>query len=132
MVEKNKNIDNNSNQPEDKEFDIEEIMEEVDNYEDKEKAEITGNARFGNLYGKFFVQIDSIMKMYEPSPIALLWMQGERDAREELGEVYEDQLKKLYKQLCQDLGRKNINFVIGRLSDFDMKNERYHIYLLDR
>ena len=52
-------------------------------------------------------------------------MQGERDAREELGEVYEESLLGLYEQLCQDLQRKDISFVIGRLSDFDMDNAKY-------
>ena len=52
-------------------------------------------------------------------------MQGERDAREKLGEVYEKSLIGLYNQLCTDLDRKDINFIIGRLSDFDMLNEKY-------
>ena len=52
-------------------------------------------------------------------------MQGERDAREELSEVYEESLIGLYEQLCEDLDRDDINFVIGRISDFDMNNERY-------
>jgi len=52
-------------------------------------------------------------------------MQGERDAKMRWGEVYEVSLKGLYDQLCKDLGRNDINFVIGRLSDFDLKNQRY-------
>ena len=57
--------------------------------------------------------------------VFFIWMQGERDAREELGDVYENQLEDLYKQLCRDINRKDIFFVIGRLSDFDMENEKY-------
>jgi len=52
-------------------------------------------------------------------------MQGERDAREEFGVVYERSLIGLYTQLAEDLQRNDINFIIGRLSDFDMKNEKY-------
>jgi hypothetical protein len=52
-------------------------------------------------------------------------MQGERDAGMRWGGVYEASLRGLYDQLSEDLGRTDINFVIGRLSDFDLKNERY-------
>ena len=52
-------------------------------------------------------------------------MQGERDAREKLGDVYEKSLLGLYDQLCKDLEFEDANFVIGRLSDFDMSNEKY-------
>ena len=51
-------------------------------------------------------------------------MQGERDARKGYGEVYAASLRGLIEQLKNDLNRK-INFVIGRLSDFDMDNSRY-------
>jgi hypothetical protein len=57
--------------------------------------------------------------------VCFIWMQGERDAREELGDQYKEGLERLYKQLCEDLDRKDIFFIIGRLSDFDMKNETY-------
>ena len=57
--------------------------------------------------------------------VTFIWMQGERDARMKWGPVYEASLKGLYTQLCDDLGRDDINFVNGRLSDFDLKNEKY-------
>ena len=57
--------------------------------------------------------------------VTFIWMQGERDAKMQWGEVYEVSLNGLYDQLCKDLGRSDINFVIGRLSDFDLKNQRY-------
>ncbi|MDT8388888.1 MAG: sialate O-acetylesterase [Lentisphaeria bacterium] len=57
--------------------------------------------------------------------VTFVWMQGERDAKEKHGDVYEASFKGLITQLEKDLGRKNINFVIGRLSDFDMDNKRY-------
>ncbi|HCR31738.1 MAG TPA: hypothetical protein DIV79_17175 [Opitutae bacterium] len=41
------------------------------------------------------------------------------------GEVYEESLGGLVAQLENDLGRKGIHVVIGRLSDFDMANETY-------
>ncbi len=55
--------------------------------------------------------------------ITFIWMQGERDAREKLGDVYYKSLEGLYRQLSEDLKRKDVNFVIGRLSDFS--NPKY-------
>ncbi len=52
-------------------------------------------------------------------------MQGERDAREKHGSVYAASMKGLIGQLAGDLERQEINFVLGRLSDFDMENKRY-------
>lgn len=52
-------------------------------------------------------------------------MQGEEDARQQHGEVYAVSLKGLLDQLGNDLGRNDINFVIGRISDFDLENEKY-------
>jgi hypothetical protein len=59
--------------------------------------------------------------------ITLLWMQGERDAEEGNGDVYEESLLRLYQQFCTDLGRNDINFVIGRLNDFalNQKQDQY-------
>jgi len=51
-------------------------------------------------------------------------MQGERDAALGYGEVYAESLKGLVDQLKDDLDFKRINFVIGRLSDYDMANEK--------
>jgi hypothetical protein len=52
-------------------------------------------------------------------------MQGETDAAKSLGKGYAANLKGLIDQLREDLKFKDINFVIGRLSDFDNDNKRY-------
>lgn len=57
--------------------------------------------------------------------ITFIWMQGERDARMSHGKVYKKSLIGLFNQLKEDLDRKDINFVIGRLSDFDLENKKY-------
>ena len=88
-------------------------------------AGLTNNENDGPLYMKLLKFIDAVTVNMDPQFIALMWMQGERDARLEYGEVYEESLLGLYDQLCEDLDRSDINFVIGRLSDFDMSNERY-------
>ena len=79
----------------------------------------------GDLYDRFMVQVYDTISDLEISTVTFVWMQGERDANEKLGEVYEESLIGLYDQLCEDLDRDDINFVIGRISDFDMNNERY-------
>ena len=57
--------------------------------------------------------------------VTFVWMQGERDAKEKHGEVYAAAMRGLIDQTAGDLKRDKINFVIGRLSDFDMDNKRY-------
>jgi hypothetical protein len=59
-------------------------------------------------------------------------MQGERDAREDIGELYKTSLLGLYSQLSKDLKRKDVNFIIGRLSDLDMENNTYPDWTLIR
>ncbi len=41
------------------------------------------------------------------------------------GVVYENSLKGLHEQFSKDIARRDVNFVIGRLSDFDMANQKY-------
>lgn len=57
--------------------------------------------------------------------ITFLWMQGERDAKDKQAAVYRQSLEALESRLEKDLGIDQINFVVGRLSDFDMQNEKY-------
>ena len=50
--------------------------------------------------------------------VTFCWMQGERDAREKLSVAYEEALGTLIANLRRDLKQPEMNFVIGRLSDF--------------
>ena len=54
----------------------------------------------------------------KPASVTYCWMQGERDAREGLSAAYADALTQLIKNLRRDLEQPEMNFVIGRLSDF--------------
>ncbi len=78
-----------------------------------------------DLYDSLITKVKSAIEDQKIQSITLLWMQGERDARMSWGEVYLESLQGLYDQLSQDLNRTDINFVIGRLSDFDLDNTRY-------
>ena len=80
----------------------------------------------GDLYDRLMVLVYPAIKNVKIETVTFIWMQGEKDAKEKHGEVYEKSLLGLHRQLGQDLeDRKDINFIIGRLSDFDMQNETY-------
>jgi hypothetical protein len=93
----------------------------------KEWKPVEGDApeETGELYDILMVKVNHAIMGQEIKTVTFVWMQGERDANEELGEVYEESLLGLYDQLCKDIEREDVNFVIGRLSDFDMNNESY-------
>jgi len=79
----------------------------------------------GDLYDRLMAKVRPEIKEQKLATVTFIWMQGERDAKMRWGKVYAASLKGLHKQLSKDLGREDVNFVIGRLSDFDMKNSRY-------
>ena len=76
----------------------------------------------GERYDLLMKQVNLAIKGQSLKSVTFVWMQGERDARESHGKVYEASLKGLLAQLSGDLHRKDINFVIGRLSDWGLKN----------
>lgn len=78
-----------------------------------------------DLYDTLMTRVLATISAEKIATITFVWMQGERDAREKHGAVYEASLIGLYDQLRNDLARKDINFIIGRLSDFDLSNEKY-------
>jgi len=79
----------------------------------------------GERYDELMGKVNAAIEGQKIKSITLVWMQGERDAREGHSRSYAKSLRNLYNRMCKDLGRGNINFVIGRISDFDMKNEKY-------
>jgi hypothetical protein len=79
----------------------------------------------GDLYDRLMEKVKPAIKGQTLESVTFIWMQGERDARMQWGAVYESSLKGLYEQFSKDLGRKDVNFVIGRLSDFDVENKKY-------
>lgn len=72
------------------------------------------------------IYYEPILKQYrelleehpQPASVTFCWMQGERDARTQLSAAYEDALRQLISNLRRDLEQPEMNFVIGRLSDF--------------
>lgn len=94
-------------------------------YKGWKPAEGKPPAKTGDLYDRLMKKVNSAIEGKELASVTFLWMQGERDAREKHGDVYAASLKGLYDQLSKDLKRDDVNFVIGRLSDFDLDNKRY-------
>lgn len=79
----------------------------------------------GDLYDRLMDKVHDAIQGQQLASVTFIWMQGERDARMQWGEVYEKSLQGLYDQLSKDLKRTDVNFIIGRLNDFDMKNEKW-------
>ncbi|RKN81598.1 sialate O-acetylesterase [Ulvibacterium marinum] len=85
-----------------------------------------------DLYDSLWTKTNTAIQKEKIATVTFIWMQGERDAREKLGDVYEESLIGLYDQLSADLKRNDLNFIIGRLSDFDIQNEKYPHWTLIR
>lgn len=86
---------------------------------------VSGSYKPGDLYDKMMGLVKPAIKDQKIASVTLVWMQGERDAREQHGEVYAESFSGIIGQLEKDLDRDDVNFVIGRLSDMDMENKRY-------
>jgi hypothetical protein len=70
-------------------------------------------------YQQILDQFAGLLKKHpQPASVTFCWMQGERDAKEKLAAAYGDALKQLIANLRRDLKQPDMNFVIGRLSDY--------------
>jgi Carbohydrate esterase, sialic acid-specific acetylesterase len=71
------------------------------------------------FYQQIIAQMKPLMEKHpQPASITFCWMQGENDARHKLDAAYADSMKQLVANLRRDLKRPDMNFVIGRISDF--------------
>lgn len=69
-------------------------------------------------YSQILAQARKLLEQHpKPASITFCWMQGERDAREQLSAAYAPALKQLIANLRRDLKRPDMYFVIGRISD---------------
>lgn len=76
----------------------------------------------GDLYDRLMTKVNATIKGREFASVTFIWMQGESDAKTNQASVYEASLKGLIAQLRTDMNRRDINVVIGRISDCQMKN----------
>jgi hypothetical protein len=94
-------------------------------YKDWEPPEGDESRAKPDLYDSLMNKVYAAIQNEKIATVTFIWMQGERDAREQLGAVYRKSLVGLYDQLSADLNRGDINYILGRLSDFDMANQKY-------
>ena len=95
-----------------------------------EKHGIDSKAKRAKEKNKGTVYYEPILAQYQkliekhpqPASVTFCWMQGERDAREKLSAAYAESLEQLVANLRRDLKQPNMNFVVGRLSDFGKDN----------
>ena len=86
----------------------------------------------GDLYDRLMAKVNAAIQGKKIRTVTFVWMQGERDAREKHGEVYAASLRGLIDQVGRVIGRKDVNFVIGRISDFDLENKQYPHWMMVR
>ncbi|MBP84587.1 MAG: acetyl xylan esterase [Verrucomicrobiales bacterium] len=79
----------------------------------------------GDLYDRLLDKVKQETEGKAPASVSFFWMQGERDAKMGWAPVYEKSLLGLYQQLSDDLGRDDVIFVIGRLSDYGVGTEQW-------
>jgi len=94
-------------------------------YKQWRPAKGEGPEATGDLYDRLMKKVTAAIEGQRIESVTFIWMQGECDAREGHGEVYAQSLEGLVDQLKADLGREQINVVIGRLSDFGVEDQRY-------
>lgn len=78
-----------------------------------------GGPADGALYDRLMTQVRDALAARRPDAAILVWMQGERDARDGQGAVYADSLVGLFAQFAADVPTRHVGFVIGRVNDFD-------------
>ena len=93
-------------------------------YKKWKSADGNGPKADGKLFDRLMDSIKSKVGDAKPDTVTFVWMQGERDAKEGHSKVYAESLKGLIAQLSEALGRDDVNFVIGRLSDH-LKTEEW-------
>jgi hypothetical protein len=75
----------------------------------------------GNLYHPLMKKVRRAIKGEKIQTMTFVWMQGESDLR---NTAYDTYLKELIKQLQDDLDFKDINVVIGRISDCGLDQQK--------
>ena len=89
-------------------------------YKKWKPAKGDGPKSTGDLYDHLMTKVNAAIKYKSITTVTFVWMQGESDAVLRYGDVYAASLRGLLDQLSEDLGRKDINFVVGRISDHHM------------
>lgn len=81
---------------------------------------VTGDqnpAQIGDIYAQLIKTTKAAISGKSLKSVTLVWMHGERDAKEGLSARYEEAFRGLLGQIKTDLKVADLNYVIGRLSD---------------
>ena len=82
------------------------------------KAKSTRSPRItGTLYDKLLKRVKRSIAGQQLASVTYIWMQGEADAGNGWGAVYEKSFYGILDQFKKDLDLKEIDFVIGRIND---------------
>ncbi|MAO15461.1 MULTISPECIES: sialate O-acetylesterase [Flavobacteriaceae] len=92
------------------------LLDWAPNYS-KDKAEITGNPQFGSMYNRLIKLTDSLTEGLNAKVKALIWMQGERDARiPEAGKDYYGNFEKLINSVRIDYENQEMPIIFGKIN----------------
>ena len=100
-------------------------------YKDWKSADGKKPDNAGDLYDRLMKKVKKASENKEFDTVTFVWMQGESDTRQH-GQVYAKSLRGLIEQLATDLGRDDVNVVIGRISDHDVRNARHRYWAMVR
>lgn len=89
--------------------------------DDQGKKNNKGNRPPGDMYKTLMEMVAEAMKdKPKPDTVTFFWMQGEADTHSApQWSVYASSLKAVIAQLRKDLQRPDMNFVVGRISDYN-------------
>lgn len=90
-------------------------------WKDSTGALPANTALTGALYDKMMVKVNAAIKGKKLDSVTFVWMQGESDAKPLLSEVYKASFLGVLEQLKKDLNITDMNYVVGRISDWGMQ-----------
>jgi hypothetical protein len=94
-------------------------------YSNNQKPSEQEQADNGSLYQPLIDAVKAAAGDKSFDTITFIWMQGESDALKGRADVYAENFLKLLDRLKTDLKRETLPFVMGRISDHDMKNPNW-------
>ena len=79
----------------------------------------------GQEYGPLIGKVREAIEGNSFDTVTFVWMQGESDGGRGLGSVYEESFLRLLRRIKEDLGRKDVGFVIGRINNSRMSDPNW-------
>jgi len=79
----------------------------------------------GQEYGPLIGKVREAIKGNSFDTVTFVWMQGESDGGRGLGSVYEESFLRLLRRIKEDLERKDVGFVIGRINNSRMSDPNW-------